>query len=324
MKRDMTSRVYIVRHRKEDLLNSTNSDKIKSSSNISERCCIYWNKLYFCLKLQLIPFFMKQCFGIICIIIQLVACSGSDIHENYEISISPLIGRVIDLNFERDDKIGLSIYMDTEAYIYNSKMIYDGMLFRGANILWYNDKMKTSDVVAYYPYVSTGVPTYQKVLHDQTNGFESCDILSAVKSNVLPTENSLSLLFKHLMSKITISINNETNTAITSVDICGSTDIAQLNLLEQTASAIPHLIPVEINSFQIADGIKYAAILAPQTATLTFNIRMSNGNIRTTILKETTLASGFEYAATITISTEDTSIKISGDIEDWPDGGEIK
>ena len=266
---------------------------------------------------------MKYNFIIISIVLQLIACSNPIHYDNYAINIHPSIGRATDLNFEDNDRIGLSIHKDKETYINNSEMVYDNGLFHGNNIFWYDDLMTISDVIAYYPYNKGGMPTQQNILRDQTQGFESCDIISAFKNNVLPTTSSLSLTFKHIMSKITIAITNETNISVVGVDICGSIGVAKLNLTQQSASAIPNMPSIEINSCAIENSSRYMAILAPQTVALTFNTNMADGSVHTTSLKETLLASGYEYAVVIKISGDGSSINISGEIDNWPGGGDI-
>ena len=94
-------------------------------------------------------------------------------------------------------------------------------------------------------------------------------------------------------------------------------------MLFRSASAIPNMPSIEINSYAIEKSGRYTAILAPQTVALTFNTNMADGSVHTTSLKETLPSSGYEYAVIIKISSDGSSINISGEIDDWPDGGGI-
>ena len=75
------------------------------------------------------------------------------------VTITPIITRATEVNFENQDQIGLSITKeDGTEYAKNELMTFNDGAFAGS-LKWYPEGADKSSFVAYYPYTSAGVPT---------------------------------------------------------------------------------------------------------------------------------------------------------------------
>lgn len=71
---------------------------------------------------------------------------------NSRITISPIITRATEVNFETGDKIGVTITQNGDfVYAENKQMTYNDGVFAG-DLLWYPEGNDKSQIVAYYPY----------------------------------------------------------------------------------------------------------------------------------------------------------------------------
>ena len=68
----------------------------------------------------------------------------------------------------------------------------------------------------------------------------------------------------------------------------------------------------------------YRAIIVPQTVALTLEVATSDGKTLSQKLTSTTLAQGGQYSVNIRVLPDDIEVKLSGDIENWTDEGEIE
>ena len=70
---------------------------------------------------------------------------------NSRITISPIITRATEVNFETGDKIGVTITQNGDfVYAENKQMTYNDGVFAG-DLLWYPEGNDKSQIVAYYP-----------------------------------------------------------------------------------------------------------------------------------------------------------------------------
>ena len=117
------------------------------------------------------------------------------------VTITPIITRATEVNFEDQDQIGLSVTKeDGTVYATNELMTFNDGAFAGS-LKWYPEGADKSSFVAYYPYSATGVPTSFTVHADQTTNYGISDFMAASKSDVLPSVNSISMIFKHMLTK---------------------------------------------------------------------------------------------------------------------------
>ena len=119
------------------------------------------------------------------------------------------------MNFESGDLIGLTMTKvnDTEAYAANERLTFDGTVFTG-ELNWYADAYSEADVYAYYPYSAEGVPTAYAAVLDQTEGIAQADFMAASKKGVLPTPNAITMVFKHMMTKIVVNVDNQSGATV--------------------------------------------------------------------------------------------------------------
>lgn len=137
------------------------------------------------------------------------------------VTITPIITRATEVNFENQDQIGLSITKeDGTEYAKNELMTFNDGAFAGS-LKWYPEGADKSSFVAYYPYTSAGVPTSFTVHADQSDKYGISDFMAASKSEVLPSANSISMVFKHMLTKMVINVTNETHLDISSVVLRG-------------------------------------------------------------------------------------------------------
>ena len=90
---------------------------------------------------------------------------------NSRITISPIITRATEVNFETGDKIGVTITQNGDfVYAENKQMTYSDGVFAG-DLLWYPEGNDKSQIVAYYPYKEGNTPASFTVETDQTSGY---------------------------------------------------------------------------------------------------------------------------------------------------------
>ncbi len=233
------------------------------------------------------------------------------------VKVEPVITRATETNFESGDAIGLTISRATGAYATNEKLTFDGTSFSGT-LKWYPEGGDASTLAAYYPYAAS-VPTSFTVESDQSNGTSASDFLSAVKENVLPTANAVSMVFQHKLSRLVVTVVNNSGSAI---DAISFKDVIPTAIIDADLSASVNetVDPVEITAF--AGQEAYYAIVPPQTVSLKACVAYA-GLVREQTLAEATLLPGKQYSISIVVNPADIKVVLAGEIENWTDGGEI-
>ena len=244
-----------------------------------------------------------------------------------KVEVDPIITKATEVNFEAGDKIGFNMIKvnDTEAYAENECLTFDGTVFSG-DLDWYADAYSEADVYAYYPYSATGVPTTYTAVLDQSEGIAQADFMAAAKKGVLPTPNAITMIFKHMMTKIVVNVDNLSGADVTAVKIRGgdaACDIDLPNLAVLPASGAMPTILTEITAYEATAGKVWQAIIIPQTARLELEVSLSNGKKITQPLAEMTLKSGGQYTINARLIGDDMTVSASGEIENWTDEGEI-
>ena len=226
---------------------------------------------------------MKRYLSISLAVLALAACQKPVQPEAApgKVQIEPVITKATEVNFENGDKIGLTISKvnDTQKYADNALLTYDGSVF-SSDLMWYADAYSEADVYAYYPYAAGGTPTLYFAVEDQTEGIAKADFMAASKKGVLPTPNAITMVFKHLMTKIVINIDNQSGAEVTAVKLLGGDaacdlDIPNLSVLPASGASNNEL--TEITAYEAVGGKVWQAIIIPQTVKLSVEVSLSNG-----------------------------------------------
>ncbi|MCQ2171078.1 MAG: fimbrillin family protein [Bacteroidales bacterium] len=235
--------------------------------------------------------------------------------------IEPVITRATETDFENGDAIGVTITRAGEAYATNERMVYGEDAFT-SNLPWYRSGEQSSDFLAYYPYSET-VPTTFSVAQDQSGeGYGNSDLMAAVKKGVTP-QASVSMVFKHLLTRIVIDIDNQGGAAIQGVTLKNSIINATVNL--ESGECVPALgaEACDIAAHKVTDNSRYIAIIVPQTVKFTAEVQLAGGVTISKKLSEVTLKAGGQYTIVMTVLPTDVNMAISGQIEAWSDEGII-
>ena len=257
----------------------------------------------------------------------LVSCQQEE-HEtptpsDSRITISPVITRATEVNFETGDKIGVTIIQNGDfVYAENKLMTFNDGVFAG-DLLWYPEGNDKSQIVAYYPYREGNTPTSFSVEADQTTGYGASDLMAASNKDVLPTVNTITMNFKHLLTKLVINVTKEVEANITSIALKGSIPTATLDLAALTVTADANVAATNITAQVVETNKTYRALIVPQTVALTLEVATSDGKTLSQKLTSTTLAQGGQYSVNIRVLPDDIEVKLIGDIENWTDEGEI-
>ena len=239
------------------------------------------------------------------------------------ITISPVITRATEVNFETGDKIGVTIIQNGDfVYAENKLMTFNDGVFAG-DLLWYPEGNDKSQIVAYYPYREGNTPTFFSVEADQTTGYGASDLMAASNKDVLPTVNTITMNFKHLLTKLVINVTKEVEANITSIALKGSIPTATLDLAALTVTADANVAATNITAQVVEANKTYRALIVPQTVALTLEVATSDGKTLSQKLTSTTLAQGGQYSVNIRVLPDDIEVKLIGDIENWTDEGEI-
>ena len=242
---------------------------------------------------------------------------------NSSITISPVITRATEVNFETGDKIGVTIIQNDDfVYAENKQMTFNDGVFAG-DLLWYPEGNDKSQIVAYYPYREGNTPTSFSVEADQTTGYGASDLMAASNKDVLPTVNTITMNFKHLLTKLVINVTKEVEANITSIALKGSIPTATLDLAALTVTADANVAATNITAQVVEANKTYRALIVPQTVALTLEVATSDGKTLSQKLTSTTLAQGGQYSVNIRVLPDDIEVKLIGDIENWTDEGEI-
>ena len=267
---------------------------------------------------------MKRYFSIALAALAIAACQQPvqpDMAPG-KVQVEPVITRATEVNFENGDQIGFTMTKvnGAEAYADNAALTFDGTVFSG-ELMWYADAYSEADVYAYYPYEATGTPAYYAAVLDQTAGIAQADFMAASKKGVLPTPNAITMVFKHMMTKIVVNIDNVSGATVENVVLTGSAASASLDIENQTVTAAAET--ADIKAYEASAGKVWNAIIIPGTAKLKLAVSLSNGKKITQPLAEMTLKSGGQYTINARIIQDNMIVSASGEIENWTDEGEI-
>lgn len=282
--------------------------------------------------------------------IMLSACSkGSDnpvnpaepvdpnrpVSEKVEIRISPTISdsRATDTGFETGDCVGLyvtnyngatpGVLANNGNHVDNMRFTYTGSWVPDNRVYW-ADETTHADFYLYYPYSAVqSVTAHQfEVKTDQSteSAYKASDFMVGKASNVAPTASDIAINARHVMSRITITLEagsgfTQQSLAASAISIkingikCGST----INL--STGSIAPTGNPVSVTPL-LADGA-YKALIVPQSVEegnlITVTVDGRDFNLHNAF----TFESGKNHNFTVTLSKVSTGVNVN--INPWAD-----
>lgn len=248
------------------------------------------------------------------------------IDNNSRITIAPIITRATEVNFEDTDQIGVTVTQSNDfVYASNKLMTFNNGVFTG-DLLWYPEGNDESQIVAYYPYNAAGTPTSFTVKAnqaDQATGYGASDLIAASKSGVLPSTNAIVMNFKHMLTKLVINVENDTQSNISSVVLKGSVPTATLDLTALSVTADENATATDITAQVVKANETYRAIVIPQTVAFTLEVATADGKTLSQRLTSTTLAQSGQYSVNVRVLPDDIIVTLSGEIDNWTDEGEI-
>lgn len=244
-----------------------------------------------------------------------------------KVQVEPVITKATEVNFEAGDRIGFTMAKvnATEKYADNACLTFDGSVFSG-DLMWYADAYSEADAYAYYPYDEDDTPTYYFAHEDQSEGIGGADLMVATKKGILPTPNAVTMVFKHMMTKLVINVDNQSGADVKSLEIVGGPlvtglDLSDISFTEYTDPVIDEVPTYQ--AYEAAAGKQWQLIVIPGSQKLELAITLSSGKRITQPLAEMTLKSGGQYTINARILQDNMIVSASGEIENWTDEGEI-
>ena len=235
--------------------------------------------------------------------------------------------KATDTAFEANDAIGVSIYKNSESYIHNAKFTYNGSaLTSNTEYTWYDEKDVEATITAYYPYAeldATATDYTFTVNADQSSSanYKASDFMVATTKSK-PTENAVALPFKHALSKVVITINNETEETIAGVWLEGAK--GEISFNTATGAVTTGGSAGTIKSYKSADNT-WEVIIAPQTASPKLIITTAADKQYTFTLAEGVAFNSGKYStANVTITPETIKTGFTPNIENWVADNELQ
>lgn len=243
------------------------------------------------------------------------------------VRIEPVITRALSLNFNNGNQIGLDVVKaDGTAHASNARLTYSDGAFSG-DLKWYAEGGQACTLKAYFPYQEAGFPAKFAVQADQSKGTESSDLMVAVKNNVYPSMSSVVMNFKHQFAQVVINVDNSAGATVENVTVKGLKPAADIAVAEDGTVSVAvdeASAAADILAEQVVPGQKFCAVVVPQSFDrIDVALNVKGGSAMITSIDAATLKAGFSYNVALTISSDSIDATISGDIEDWQDGGDL-
>ena len=275
---------------------------------------------------------MKNTFALLALaVLALAACQQKDPAAPLvpgRLTVEPIITKATEVNFETGDKIGLTVVAEgaSENYATNECLGFADNVFSG-DLDWYADIYTKANLYAYYPYSAEGTPAAYFTVYDQTAGIGAADFMYASKTGVLPTMNSVAMVFKHMMTKLVVNVENQSGAEIESIGIEGTPRATGLDLVNMTLTDFEGELPEEstgpVMAYEASDGKTWQAIVIPHSNAMSIVITLSNRKVLTQPLAAMTLKSGGQYTINARVLPDNAIVSASGEIQNWTDEGEI-
>lgn len=239
-----------------------------------------------------------------------------------DLRIEPVITRATEVDFETGDRIGLTVTRgDGSVYADNALMTYDGTAFSGG-LKWYSGDDGPCSLKAFYPYSEAGFPTLFTVAADQRQGAGTNDLMTAAKTGVKPQEEPVTMVFRHRLSRIVMTLDNPAGIELESITLKGL--YTTIHFSENDESFIDENDPrSDVVMEAVNPGLSYRAIVVPQTMAFGVSVKTRSGASLVQSFTEVTMKPGYSYTITGKVSAEGIAFKLSGEINAWDDGGTI-
>lgn len=238
------------------------------------------------------------------------------------IAIDPVITKATDVDFELGDALGLSVFTEEGTYADNALLSYDGTQF-SSDLCWYLEPERTASLFAYYPYQEQGLGGKFSVQLDQSAGIGGSDLIFGEKKNVKPSKNSVSMIFKHQLTKLTVYTANLSEEKIVSVRLLELYPGATIAPEDHAVSVDQSTEKVGIKTHNVLRDTTWEAIVIPQTASMKLEVTLEGGKTLTQQLKEETLAVNTRYSISAVVYNNNMKIITYGQILPWLEGGDI-
>ncbi|CDN30957.1 hypothetical protein-transmembrane region and signal peptide prediction [Mucinivorans hirudinis] len=236
------------------------------------------------------------------------------------VTITPVIAKATELSFEKGDRVGLTILKEDKIkHADNALMTYADGAFTG-EVIWYEQTNTSSLLTAYYPYSPSGMPATFSVGRDQTKEWNSSDLMGATKAEIEPTNDAVSMTFKHLLSKIVVNIK-KSDAEISSVVIKNSIPTATIDWTKLTATVDQKAAVADITAQAVTPNSLYRAIVVPQTVSLVLVVNTTQGKSYTTELSYAKLLGGGQYTINTEIAGEQLVASMGGEMKSWSNKG---
>lgn len=239
--------------------------------------------------------------------------------SKYSLRVEPVITRVTETDFESGDAIGLCVERSGNVYAANEQLTYDGSAFSG-KLNWYEKGDEECTLKAYYPYKEgETLPTRFSVQADQSKGTALSDFVSAVKEHVLPSANAVPMVFKHQMSRLILTVKNNSGSDIDNIRL--EEILIVTNVGEDLTVKVDENAKWQPITPYLKDD-KYYAIVPGQTVAPIVAVTIGEKKLSQQ-LAEVTLEPGKQYSVSIVVNKDELKVVLAGDIENWTDGGEL-
>ena len=229
--------------------------------------------------------------------------------------------KATDTAFEDGDQISVNIF-NPDCYLYDAKFTYNAGQLTAANAYeWYEDTELEATVNAVYPASATAevyaeTQTFMVNADQSTKaGYAGSDLLLA-QTTAKPTAEAVNLPFKHALSKIVVTVDNQLNESIADVwftDVLGEVTFSTADHSDLAATGTAGTV----KAYKSGDNT-WQLIVAPQTASPKLALTTASGKQYTFVLsEEVTFTSGKVSTATVTVSTESIYTAFTPEISDW-------
>ena len=265
---------------------------------------------------------------------------GASDDVRFSVGINHFAVRASDTAFDDGDEIG--IFAGTPIGKDNVKATVSGSsvsVDESNPIKWLADQTDPTTFVSYYPYASTvddasAYPFAVQTDQVPSGALSASDLMVANTTADPPASESdqavVHLVFKHVLSKVVIKIDNQLDKSITSVEFTNVADNAQFNLGDEGSEVLGSVgepAPSITAAPGTADGDKavYQLIIVPQSARPQIKVTDEDGTVYLYSLSaDFTFETGKRYTAEIAMTPETVAAEVIFTLEvtDWVDAEE--
>lgn len=295
---------------------------------------------------------MKKYIAILAVLMLAVACDNKAEVESvddgtikFDIEHPAEVTRATAVGFEEGDEVSLFAveYVNevaqplqiTANFVNNEALTYSAGIWTPERKLYWGDT--ALDFYACYPKIDelqsasahiVEIATDQRSVptDGSMDGYEASDFLFAKAENVKQTDGNVKLQFKHLMSKVTVTLEKgETFEGEFPEDACvniyNTNTTAAINLAKGSVCKYAYGKKKTINAKKISTT-QFEAIVVPQfISTLTPLIEITMGGISYLLDYSISFMPGYQHDISVIINTspnqEKIEISIDGTINDW-------